>query len=303
MSGGRALFEEARCKTVSFIVQDGRPANLANLPDGVLALYRTDEGLILEDNAENQITVIDSDNSAETIAPIGGGFTVTGTNKILLRDPALSVNSSVDGQLDLAADTKILLTSPTVETSAALNSIGNLTVATNKLTVAAASGNTAIAGTLNTVGDFSVATNKATIAAASGNTALAGTLSVAALLTATLGVELTPATATATATGATTGTVAAGQTWVTAGNGGDANNIVKLPVPVAGRPVIIATTGALEVRTDTPASVSINGGSGASAESALPSGCVAVFLPVSTTAWLAFQITSAGVISGVEPAA
>ena len=49
---------------------------------------------------------------------------------------------------------------------------------TNKFTVAAASGNTLVAGTLDATGSFAVATNKFTVAAATGNTLVAGTLNV-----------------------------------------------------------------------------------------------------------------------------
>lgn len=45
------------------------------------------------------------------------------------------------------------------------------------------SGNVAITGTLDSAGNFSVATNKLTVAAASGNTAIAGTLAVTGALT------------------------------------------------------------------------------------------------------------------------
>lgn len=58
-----------------------------------------------------------------------------------------------------------------------LSVTGDVAVNTNKFNVTASSGNTAIAGTLNAVGNFSVATNKFTVAASSGNTAAAGTLS------------------------------------------------------------------------------------------------------------------------------
>lgn len=82
-----------------------------------------------------------------------------------------------------------------------LDSAGDFSVATNKFTVAAASGNTAVAGTLAVTGattlaavaisgDVAVATNKFTVAAASGNTVVAGTLGVtgAATLSSTLAV-------------------------------------------------------------------------------------------------------------------
>jgi hypothetical protein len=54
----------------------------------------------------------------------------------------------------------------------------DLSVNTNKFTVAASSGNTVVAGTLGVTSDLAVNTNKFTVAAASGNTVVAGTLGV-----------------------------------------------------------------------------------------------------------------------------
>lgn len=54
----------------------------------------------------------------------------------------------------------------------AVNTTGDLTVATNKFTVASATGNTGV------LGNFAVNTNKFSVLAASGNTTVAGTLSV-----------------------------------------------------------------------------------------------------------------------------
>lgn len=69
-------------------------------------------------------------------------------------------------------------TTGAVTLSDALALTGNLAINTNKFTVTAASGNTAIAGTLGVTGDVAVNTNKFTIAASSGNTAVAGTFGV-----------------------------------------------------------------------------------------------------------------------------
>ena len=57
-----------------------------------------------------------------------------------------------------------------------VNSGGDFSVATNKFTVASATGNTAVAGTLGATGDFAVNTDKFTVTASSGNTSVAGTL-------------------------------------------------------------------------------------------------------------------------------
>ena len=89
-------------------------------------------------------------------------------NTLQFRDAALSVGSSADGQLDIDADTEVEITTPTLDVnvtatdfSGTVNSAGNFTVATNKLTVAASTGNTVVAGTLtaNGAGDFDTTLN------------------------------------------------------------------------------------------------------------------------------------------------
>jgi len=113
------------------------------------------------------------------------------------------------------------------------NVAGNFSVATNKLTVAAASGNTAIAGTCNVVGNLSVATNKLTVAAASGNTLIAGTCSVTG--------DLAVATNKLTVAAATGNTLVAGTLAVT-GDVAVATN--KLTVAAAtGNTVVAGTLG------------------------------------------------------------
>lgn len=55
---------------------------------------------------------------------------------------------------------------------------GNFAVDTNKFTVATETGNTVVGGTLGVTGNVAVNTNKFTVTAASGNTVVAGTLGV-----------------------------------------------------------------------------------------------------------------------------
>lgn len=62
-------------------------------------------------------------------------------------------------------------------TTQALNTLGDFAVATSKFTVAASSGNTAVAGTLGVTSDFAVNSTKFAVTASSGNMASAGTIS------------------------------------------------------------------------------------------------------------------------------
>ncbi len=57
------------------------------------------------------------------------------------------------------------------------------------------------------------------------------------------------------------------------------------------------------MRSDTPASVSINGGSGAGAESAIGANTLVRAVCVSSTAWIATAFNTSGTESAVEAAA
>lgn len=85
---------------------------------------------------------------------------------------------------------------------------------------------------------------------------------------------------------------------------GDATHILVLPSPKPGKVVIIAgaTTGG-ELRTTTPATVGINGGTGAAAESAVAANQMVVAICESATSWKAFTIASDGTTAGLQAAA
>jgi len=85
---------------------------------------------------------------------------------------------------------------------------------------------------------------------------------------------------------------------------GNANNILILPAPVPGRIVIVAgaATGG-ELRTTDPATIAINGGSGANAESAVAANQMVILICESATSWKALTIASNGTVAGLEAAA
>lgn len=108
---------------------------------------------------------------------------------------------------------------------------------------------------------------------------------------------------TASSDGAGTGTISADATHVTV-TSGNADHIVVLPPPVVGRFLVIdvGATG-FELRSNSPATVAINGGSGANAESAIPANSTVFATCVSTTAWKAFYMDADGDLAKVEAAA
>lgn len=110
---------------------------------------------------------------------------------------------------------------------------------------------------------------------------------------------------TATADGLTTGIIADGGMlqFVTV-TSASADNIIVLPTPTPGTIVIlhVAATG-FELRTSTPASIGINGGTGASAESAIGANTTVVMICATATSWKGLQLGSDGTLAKVEVAA
>lgn len=85
---------------------------------------------------------------------------------------------------------------------------------------------------------------------------------------------------------------------------GNANNIIILPSAQPGKIVILAgaATGG-ELRSSSPTTIAINGGTGAGAESAVAASRMIIAICESDTSWKAFGIASDGTTAGLEAAA
>lgn len=115
-------------------------------------------------------------------------------------------------------------------------------------------------------------------------------------------VEAVARTANATA-GNGTSTVADGERHVTV-TSASANNIMVLPTPTPGYEVyLFVGANGYELRTSAPASVAINGGTGASAESAIPANTLTKCICTSATTWVCQNIDNVGAVSATEVAA
>lgn len=148
-------------------------------------------------------------------------------------------------------------------------------------------------------GSFDVAplpnTVTLTVTSVSGN---AGTAEIA-------GTESLVVAATATATGATTGTLTdLGADFTVVVTSADADHIIILPAPVVGRKITLlnASATAYELRSSSPTTIAINGGTGANAESAIPASSIAELVCRSATAWHGYSITAA-TLAAVQAAA
>lgn len=109
---------------------------------------------------------------------------------------------------------------------------------------------------------------------------------------------------TATADGSGTGTIAAaGMLQFVTVTSGNAAHIVVLPAPVPGTIVILRNGAtAYELKTSAPASIAINGGTGAAVSSTIAASTMVIAVCTSATTWQAIGI--AGVtLAAVEAAA
>ena len=106
-----------------------------------------------------------------------------------------------------------------------------------------------------------------------------------------------------TADGTGTGQIIADTTFATV-TSADANHIITLPAPVPGRKITLinGATG-YELRSSAPATIGINGGVGANAESAIGANLVVKLECVSATNWIGSTVSAAGVVGVVQVAA
>lgn len=83
----------------------------------------------------------------------------------------------------------------------------------------------------------------------------------------------------------------------------NANKIIILPAPVPGT-IVILRNGATgyELRSSAPATVAINGGTGASAESAIAANAMVIAVCTTATAWQAISLAGT-TLAAVEAAA
>ena len=145
-------------------------------------------------------------------------------------------------------------------------------------------------------------------------TATTGALNVASgystfadKVTATTGVQCGAISRTPTTDGTGNGLIADGSKMITVADGGNAAFWLTLPTPTPGNIIFLLTSGdstGFEIRSSTPASVGINGGTGANAESAIAAAITMIrCVCVSATEWICSQWDADGDESKVVAAA
>jgi hypothetical protein len=123
------------------------------------------------------------------------------------------------------------------------------------------------------------------------------------------GITVTPAqtlsvqAVTATDTGATTGTILDTTTHATVTSSAS-TKIVKLPTPTPGRMLVIDVgANGFKLQSTAPASIAINGGTGASAVSAIAANSTIIAICISATAWKAIFLDPDSDVAKVPAAA
>ncbi|HAU30064.1 TPA: hypothetical protein DCW54_00280, partial [Candidatus Dependentiae bacterium] len=150
--------------SVSLQAPDALPASYTlTLPDTAGT-----NGYALTTNGSGVLGWTEIATAANTILQGGNSFGAAMT---------VGTNDTYDLNLETDGTTRMTITSAgAVSTAGALTSGGALTVSAGG---AAVTGNSTVTGTLGVSSDFAVATDKFTVAAASGNTAVGGTLTSA----------------------------------------------------------------------------------------------------------------------------
>lgn len=128
-------------------------------------------------------------------------------------------------------------------------------------------------------------------------------LDVVGTINTSSGIQTASTARTATADGTVDGTIANGTGFVTV-TCDDANKIIILPAPTPGNIVrIINGATGYELRSSDPATVAINGGAGAGAESAIGANTLVTAVCTSATTWICMSQIANGTISTTQVAA
>lgn len=136
-----------------------------------------------------------------------------------------------------------------------------------------------------------------------GDASVAGALAVAGAFTAPGGQTLNVEARTATAAGTTTGIIAPATDHVVVTSANSAY-IVTLPAPVVGKRIIVDVgANGCRIQTSAPATVGINGGTGASANSTIAANSTCFLFCVSATSWKGFFMDADSDLAKIAAAA
>ncbi len=232
--------------------------------------------------SDGKIKIVGTAGGADDITLLGG-ITLTGT---------VAASGAVALASTLAVTGAATLSSTLAVTGAATLS------STLAVTGAATLSSTLASGAHTITGALSVSTTSLL----SGLVTMSAGAAVTGKVTATVGVQTRATAVTATTGGGTTGIIP-DDTGVVTVTSSVNTKAVTLPTPTPGVIVWInAEATGYKLQSSTPASVAINGGTGASATSAVSAKTLRCYC-ASATAWIVTAFDSAGTVTAQAPAA
>lgn len=136
-----------------------------------------------------------------------------------------------------------------------------------------------------------------------GTTTLTGAVAITGAVTPAGGITPTTEARTATAAGTTTGIISDGTDHVVVTSANSAH-IVTLPAPVVGKRIVIDVgANGVRIQTSAPATIGINGGVGASANSTIAANSTCFLFCVSATSWKGFFMDADSDLAKIAAAA
>ena len=183
----------------------------------------------------------------------------------------------------------------TLTTTGATVLNGGLAMDTDKFTVADGSGNTGIAGTLDVTGATTV----------TGATVLNGGLSVTGVGLFSVGVTVSASSVTATASGSGSGLISYGVSFVSV-TSSDSDYLITLPPSQSstsacsvGHTMKLFGSAGYKLQTSSPASISIQGTSGASCASTVASNVLLECTCTTGTSYVCISISGTGDVTAL----
>lgn len=266
---------------------------------------------VYSDTKKTLVEIVDA--TGVVVAALGDGGSITSdtlvatTKKIEFYSAGNYINAPSDGKIAIVGTAG---GADDIQLTGGVNITGDLAVSG-----AVALASTLAAGATTITGALSVSTTLAagattitgalsvsTTSLLSGTVTMSAGAAVTGKVTATVGVQARATAVTATADGLTTGIIP-DDTGVVTVTSSVNTKFVTLPTPTPGVIVWInAEATGYKLRSSTPASVAINGGTGASASTAVSAKTLRCYC-ASSTAWIVTAFAADGTVSAQAAAA
>lgn len=248
--------------------------------------------------SSGKIAIVATAGGADDIQLTGTGINITGTLAVSGATALASTLSAGNTTITGTASVSGAVTLSSTVATGALTVTGAATISTTLgVTGAATFSSTVATGALTVTGAATVSTTLGV----SGLLTASASVAVTGKVTATTGIQARAVAVTATTDGLTTGIIPVDCSVVTVTSSVN-TKLVTLPTPTPGVVVWInAEATGYGLRSDTPASVAINGGTGAAVKSAVSAKTLRCYCSSATT-WVVTAFGADGTVSALAAA-